>query len=124
MNIKSHVLATLSIENIFTPASENFNTVYVTLSSITEANIIYSYSRRVRSRGSRNMSDEGLAAQDNQDQVQDKGTDKGRVIAEESYCPASPAPVKKTQVFSATVVDSPIFKKSQSSPFRMNPLVL
>ena len=48
MNIKSHVLATLSIENIFTPASENFNTVYVTLSSITEANIIYSYSRNMR----------------------------------------------------------------------------
>ena len=81
-------------------------------------------SRRVRSRDSRNISDEGLAAQDDQGQVQDKGTDKGRVIAEESYCPASPAPVKKTQVFSATVVDSPIFKKSQSSPIGMNPLVL
>ena len=48
MNIKSHVLATLSIENIFTPASENFNTVYVTFSSITEANTVYSYSRNMR----------------------------------------------------------------------------
>ena len=236
MNIKSHVLATLSIENIFTPASENFNTVYVTFSSITEANTVYSYSRnmrrevtvgifvpkewqerlkalnhiayglrfppsgqakfntrikwgnsdlvlykkepgtrvwsvvnirkplppidmcavenpkmspapgragrqalkrqrsrgsgsdtnsrRVKSREGRDAGDEGLAAKDDQGQVQDKGRDRGRVIAEESYCPASPAPVKKPQVFSATVVDSPIFKKSQSSPFRMNPLVL
>ena len=237
MNIKSHVLATLTIENIFTQASANFDTVYVTFSSITEANTVYSYSRnmrkevtvgifvpkewqgrlralnhiayglrfppsgqpkfntrikwgnsdlvlykkepgtrywsvvnigeplppvdmgavenpklspapgragrqalkrqrsrgsgsdsdsrRVKSRGGKTAAgDDGHVDQDDQGQVQDIGTDKGRVIAEESYCPASPAPVKKTQAFTTTAMDSPIFKKSQSSPFRMNPLVL
>ena len=50
--------------------------------------------------------------------------DPGRVINEESYCPSSPAHVKKTQALPAISSESPIFKKAHSSSFRMNPLVL
>ena len=48
MNIKSHVLATLSIEKIFPQTVEKWNTINVTFSSITEANTVYSYSRNMR----------------------------------------------------------------------------
>ena len=48
MNIKSHVLASFSIENIFFPESEPKDTVYVTFTSITEANTVYSYTKNMR----------------------------------------------------------------------------
>lgn len=58
----------------------------------------------------------------------DKGHDQalqdpGKVIHEESYCPASPAPVKKPLQQPCTNVPSPIFKKVPSSSLRMNPLI-
>ena len=49
--------------------------------------------------------------------------DLGRVIAEESYCPSSPAPVQKFKNLSSSIPESPIFKKNKSSPYRMNPLI-
>ena len=48
MNIKSHVLATFSIDNIFTPATENYDTIYVTFSTTTEANTVLSYTKNMR----------------------------------------------------------------------------
>ena len=48
MNIKSHILATFSIDNIFTPDGEDRDTVYVTFSSITEANTVYSFTKNMR----------------------------------------------------------------------------
>ena len=48
MNIKSEVLVTFTIENIFAPSVENWDTLYVTFSSITEANTIFSYTRNMR----------------------------------------------------------------------------
>ena len=49
MNIKSHVLASFSIENIsFPESSEPKDTVYVTFTSITEANTVYSYTKNMR----------------------------------------------------------------------------
>ena len=50
--------------------------------------------------------------------------DPGRVIAEESYCPASPAPVKKHPGLSGDQLESPIFKKATPSSFRINPIVI
>ena len=50
--------------------------------------------------------------------------DLGRVIGEESYCPASPAPLHKSKTLTSSIPDSPIFKKTKSSSYRMNPLVL
>ena len=47
-NIKSDVLATFTIENIFAPAVEQWDTLYVTFSSITEANTVFSYTRNMR----------------------------------------------------------------------------
>ena len=247
MNIKSNVLATFTIEDIFTQAKESFDTVYVTFSSITEANTVYSYTknmrrevtvgifvpaewqvrlkainsvayglrypqsgqaklntrikwgqsdlvlhkkapgtrhwsvfnvctplphvdmcavetprmspapgrqgrdtkrlrpngsgsdsdadnselsrRRVRSKSVRDI-DNGVPvpslAPEDQLQVPAGAApqDPGKVIAEESYCPSSPAPVKKPQTLPASSLESPIFKKAQSSSFRMNPLVL
>ena len=48
MNIKSHVLATFTIENIFPPAMDNWDTIYVTFNSVTEANTVFSYTRNMR----------------------------------------------------------------------------
>ena len=48
MNIKSHVLATFSIDNISTPATENYDTIYVTFSTTTEANTVLSYTKNMR----------------------------------------------------------------------------
>ena len=50
--------------------------------------------------------------------------DLGRVVGEESYCPASPAPLHKSKTISSSLQESPIFKKTKSSSYRMNPLVL
>ena len=47
MNIKKHILATFTIEDIFT-LTDNYDTIYVTFSSITEANAVYSYTRNMR----------------------------------------------------------------------------
>ena len=246
MNIKSHVLATFTIEDIFTQPKENFDTVYVTFSTITESNTVYSYTKNMRrevnvgifvpnewqtrlrainsiayglrypssgqakcstrikwghsdlvlykkapgtrhwsvvniskplppvdmcavgsthmspapgrqgrdtvkrgrpsgsgsdsdaeSRGANGRSVRSKAGSDSDssvhhvvpgDQVQVDAApaahDPGRVMTEESYCPSSPAPVKKTNQVTVSSVESPIFKKSKSSSYRMNPLVL
>ena len=50
--------------------------------------------------------------------------DLGRVVGEESYCPASPAPLHKSKTISSSLQESPSFKKTKSSSYRMNPLVL
>ena len=47
MNIKFHVLATFTIQNIFAPAMDNRDTIYVTFNSVTEANTIFSYTRNM-----------------------------------------------------------------------------
>ena len=248
-NIKSHVLASFSIENIFFPESEPKDTVYVTFTSITEANTVYSYTKNMRRQvtvgifvpnewkarfiglnnlayrlrnpnngqpkystrikwgqndlalykkeqgtkhwalvsiqdplphvdmcavGNTRMSpapgrqskrqrsqdsdseeksrsvrhrpgpfsdpqagedvqvvgDESQAeqvhvvggvAQPPEGQAQQ---DLGRVVGEESYCPASPAPLHKSKTISSSLQESPIFKKTKSSSYRMNPLVL
>ena len=238
MNIKSHVIATFSIENIFPPAKESWDSIYVTFSSISEANTVYSYTRNMRKevnvgifvpnewqarframnniayglryppsgqakystrikwghsdlilykktpgtrywtvvdicaplptvdmcavvtprmspapgrQGRDNLkrqrpggsgSDSDNCAVDDRrvkprpsvsDSAVDHATeaqappnlqDPGRVIAEESYCPASPAPVKKNQALSDDPIESPIFKKAKQSTYRMNPLVI
>ena len=41
-------MATFTIENIFAPAVEQWDTLYVTFSSITEANTVFSYTRNMR----------------------------------------------------------------------------
>ena len=257
MNIKSHVLATFSIENIFSPEVENMETVYVTFSSITEANTVYSYTKnmrkevtvgifvpnewkarfiainnfayklrnpqpgqlkystrikwgqsdlvlykkeagtkhwslvniqvplphvdmcavgnarmspapgrqfkRQRSQGSdsdveKTRSVKHRPAADSDPEAEEHGgvhdvrdgvsdstgqaeqlhvvggvaqppegqaqQDLGRVIGEESYCPASPAPLHKSKTLTSSIPESPIFKKTKSSAYRMNPLVL
>jgi hypothetical protein len=199
MNIKSHVIATFSIENIFPPAKESWDSIYVTFSSISEANTVYSYTRNMRKEvnvgifvpnewqarframnniayglryppsgeakgmcavvtprmspatgrqgrdtlkrqrpgGSGSDSDNcGVddrrvkprpsvsdSAVDHATEAQSQSNlqDPGRVIAEESYCPASPAPVKKNQALSDDPIESPIFKKAKQSTYRMNP---
>ena len=258
MNIKSHVLASFSIENIFFPESESKDTVYVTFTSITEANTVYSYTknmrkavtvgifvpnewrarfkavnsfayglrkpptgqtryntrikwgqhdlvlyrkepgtmhwsivsipvplppvemcavgaprmspapgrqykrqrslnsgagsdsegedRRVRQRPNvdseleqgegTNVEGAGCAAHDKEagEQLQELGDcaqqhaeklqqDLGRVTSEESYCPASPAPFQKSKALTSSIQESPIFKKSKSSSYRINPLI-
>ena len=47
MNIKSHILATFTIEDIFV-LSENYDTMYVTFSSSIEANTVFSYTKNMR----------------------------------------------------------------------------
>ena len=83
--------------------------------------------RRVRSRSDRDI-DSGVPSLAPEEQLQvpagAAAQDPGKVIAEESYCPSSPAPVMKSHALPATSLESPIFKKAQSSSFRMNPLVL
>ena len=238
MNIKSHILATFTIEDIFS-LTEVYDTIYVTFSSVTEANTVFSYTRNMRKEakvgiyvpkewqgrfralnsiayslrnptceqlkystrikwghddlllykkdpgtkywtavntstalpavdlsavaqprmspapgrqgresskrersgspesdsnpsqrvrsirpraGSGELDDQGLL----QDQEQEVRTlqDPGKVIHEESYCPASPAPIKKNlQQTTTSDLQSPIFKRVQSSALRMNPLL-
>ena len=50
--------------------------------------------------------------------------DLGRVTCEESYCPASPAPVITHSAIPDHLVQSPVFKKATPTSFRMNPLVI
>ena len=45
----------------------------------------------------------------------------GKVIEEESYCPASPAPSKSGSSFPYS---SPVFSKNKTSTLRMNPMIL
>ena len=47
MNIKSHILATFTIEDIFV-LSENYDTMFITFSSVTEANTVFSYTKNMR----------------------------------------------------------------------------
>ena len=236
MNIKSHILATFTIEDIFTLA-ENFDTIYVTFSSVTEANTVFSYTRNMRreakvgifvpkewqarfkavntiaygyrnptggqpkcntrikwgssdlvlfrkdhgaqalptslpavdlaavsqprmspapgrnsrqtgkrsradSSGSdgdlnlRGSRDRSRSVRSKSESLQNDSTlpqadqghnqalqDPGKVIHDESYCPASPAPVKKTLEHPCTSVQSPIFNKVPPSSLRMNPLI-
>ena len=249
MNIKSDVLATFSIENIFSSEVDNSDTVYVTFSSITEANTVYSYTKNMRRQvtvgifvpnewkarfiafnnlayrlrnpnngqpkystrikwgqndlalykkeqgtkhwalvsiqdplphvdmcavGNTRMSPApGRQSKRQRSQDSDSGEksrsvrhrpgpfsdpqagedvqvvgdesqaeqvhvvggvaqlpegqaqqDLGRVVGEESYCPASPAPLHKSKTISSSLQESPIFKKTKSSSYRMNPLVL
>ena len=237
MNIKSHVLATFTIENIFPPAIESWDTIYVTFSSITEANTVFSYTRNMRKEvtvgifvptewqarfrainsiayglryppsgqtkystrikwgngdlilhkkppgtrhwtvadigtplppvdmcavstphmspapgrqgrdkrqrpsGSGSDSDSSLSqsrrVRARPDSITDTAVqqvpgphaqvpvqDRGRVVNEESYCPSSPAPVKKHPGLSDDKLESPIFKKSTPSTIRINPLVI
>ena len=49
--------------------------------------------------------------------------DLGRVTSEESYCPASPAPFQKSKSLTSSIQESPIFKKTKSSSYRINPLI-
>ena len=49
MNIKSHILATFKIENIFPPAGTSWDSINVTFSSITTVNTVFSYTRNMRS---------------------------------------------------------------------------
>ena len=62
----------------------------------------------------------GDGAQEHADQLQQ---DLGRVTSEESYCPASPAPLKKSKALTSSIQESPIFKKTKSSSYRINPLI-
>ena len=80
--------------------------------------------RIVRSRSESIQNDFELANQVEGDAVHGQAVqDPGQVIHEESYCPASPAPVKKPFHQLCTDVPSPIFKKVPSSSLRMNPLI-
>ena len=62
----------------------------------------------------------GDGAQQHADQLQQ---DVGRVTSEEGYCPASPAPLKKSKALTSSIQESPIFKKTKSSSYRINPLI-
>ena len=244
MNIKSHILATFTIEDIFA-LSEDYDSIYVTFSSVTEANSVFSYTRNMRreakvgifvpkewqdrfkalntiaygyrnpnsdqpkyntrikwghsdlvlyrkeagarywttvtlttplpavdlaavaqprmspapgrngrehgkrsrpdssesdsdpdlkgnKNGGRSVRSRSESRQNGHDQphpvegdeVHDQVVqDPGQVIHEESYCPASPAPVKKSLQQHCLSVPSPIFKKVPPASMRMNPLL-
>ena len=72
--------------------------------------------KRSRSNGSGSGSDREQSLSKNR-----KIDDTGRVVEEESYCPASPAP-SKTGLPSQT--DSPIFKNESSYLVKPQPLTL
>ena len=70
------------------------------------------------------------------DPAEDKGTPKnkdevetkepqvdrtGKVVEEESYCPASPAPVRPSPAF---IYNSPVFSKSKSNPTRRQSMII
>ena len=48
MNIKPHISETFNLEKIFSPDKEDWNVMYVTFGSVTEANTVYSYTRNMR----------------------------------------------------------------------------
>ena len=48
MNIKQHVFETFNLEKIFSPDKEDWNILYVTFGTVTEANTVYSYARNMR----------------------------------------------------------------------------
>ena len=78
-------------------------------------------SKRSRSSGSESDRDQSLSKNRKTD-VQ--GQDNGRVVEEQSYCPASPAPAKGLSCH----LNSPIFSKNKNQtcspvPSRMNPLI-
>ena len=195
MNIKSHVLASFSIENIFFPESESKDTVYdqhdLVLYRKEPGTMHWSIvsipvplppvdmcavgaprmspapgrqykrqrslnsgagsdgegeDRRARQRPNvdseleqgegTNVEGAGCAAHDKEagEQLQELGDcaqqhaeklqqDLGRVTSEESYCPASPAPFQKSKALTSSIQESPIFKKSKSSSYRINPLI-
>ena len=80
--------------------------------------------KRTRSSGSGSDRDQSLPKNRKTGDMEGQGQDTGRVIEEESYCPASPAPAKGLR----SHLDSPIFSriKNQTSspvPSRMNPLI-
>jgi hypothetical protein len=80
--------------------------------------------KRSRSNGSGSEREQSLSKNRKVDER--GGTDTGRVIEEESYCPASPAPAKKGPLLH---IDSPVFTKNKTPhfspvPSRMNPLIL
>ena len=45
----------------------------------------------------------------------------GKVFEEESYCPASPAPVKPSPAF---IYNSPVFTKNKSNPTRRQSMLI
>ena len=48
MNIKKHILETLTIEKIFPPDKDNWTVLYVTFKTTDKASIVYSYARNMR----------------------------------------------------------------------------
>ena len=72
MNIKSHILATFTIEDIFV-LSESYDTMYVTFSSSTEANTVFSYTKNMRKEARvgcfRNLRFKGFRTKSKQDLV-------------------------------------------------------
>ena len=45
----------------------------------------------------------------------------GKVVAEESYCPATPAPVRPSPAF---IYNSPIFSKNKANPTRRQSMII
>ena len=83
-------------------------------------------SKRVRSDGSGSERDQSLPKNRKVSTEGSENKDAGRVIEEESYCPASHAP--NMGLRGQFQIDSPIFSKNKAqtiSPFpsRMNPLI-
>ena len=81
-------------------------------------------SKRIRSDGSGSSRDESLPKNRKVDNPDNQDT--GRVVEEESYCPASPAPAKGLKC--QPQINSPIFSKNKTQTFspipsRMNPLI-
>ena len=53
-----------------------------------------------------------------QEEQNPKHDDTGKVIEEESYCPASPAPLKAHPLFTC---DSPVFSKTKTGAIKKTP---
>ena len=54
-------------------------------------------------------------------EIKDLQVDRtGKVVEEESYCPASPAPVKPSPAF---IYNSPVFRKNKSNPDRRQSII-
>lgn len=81
-------------------------------------------SKRTRSSGSGSGRDQSLPKNRKIGDSEVQGQDTGRVVEEESYCPASPAPPKGLR----SHLDSPVFSRNKNQtcspvPARMNPLI-
>ena len=104
----------------------DFNAVEVEVTHHSPAPGRQSRGRDKRSRSNGSGSEREQSLSKNRKVDERGGTDTGRVIEEESYCPASPAPAKKGPLLH---IDSPVFTKNKTPhfspvPSRMNPLIL